>query len=255
MAASPPTSLAARDAQSRATLNVSRVFVAGPVLNPRTPDEARTQVAGVAAQKADLVKIRVDDNLGTAQKMAPEVYRAVIDEAHKRGMRVAVHLFYLSDAKEILASGGDLVAHSVRDANVDDAVIAALKSRGVCVVPMLMREVSTFVYESTPEWFSDPLFTAHANPEWVAQGRDPARQQAVRNSASARRYKVALDVASRNVKRVSDAARCLKVDREVGTLEAGKWADFVVLASSLLANISNVRTIASVWIAGNKVTR
>ena len=49
--------------------------------------------------KPDWIKIRVDDTLGTTTKMPPEVYRAVIEEAHKRGLRVAAHLFYLDDAQ------------------------------------------------------------------------------------------------------------------------------------------------------------
>lgn len=296
-----PAVFAARDAQATATLDRARVWVAGPVLDPKTPDEARTQVAGVKAMGADIVKIRVDDNLGTAQKMPPEVYRAVIAEAHRLELRVAAHLFYLADAKSLLDAGADLVAHSVRDAEVDDALIATLKSKGVCVSPTLMREVSTFVYESTPEWFADPLFVKHANREWMATVQQPARQQAMRQSTSAQRYKVALDVASRNVKRLSDAgvpiamgtdtgpmgrfqgyfelmelelmvkagltprqalmsatrdaASCMKLDREVGTLQPGKWADFVVLDADPLADISNVRRIAQVRIAGNPVPR
>jgi imidazolonepropionase-like amidohydrolase len=297
----PDDVIAARLGQTSATLNRSRVWVAGPVLAPRNPDEARTQVQGVAAIKADIVKIRVDDNLGTAAKMTPEVYRAVISEAHRLGMRVAVHLFYLADAKDILASGGDFVAHSIRDAEVDDATIAMLKKGGVCVSPTLMREVSTFVYESTPEWFSDPLFVAHANKEWVASVSQPAAQERMRNSTAAQRYKLALQVASKNLKKLVDAgvpiamgtdtgpvgrfqgyfelmelelmakagltpkqvlvastreaARCMKIDREVGTLEAGKWADFVALEANPLDNVSNARKIHSVWIAGNRVAR
>jgi imidazolonepropionase-like amidohydrolase len=297
----PASVFAARAEQNTPALDRARVYVAGPVLTPNTPDEARTQVAGVADQKVDIVKIRVDDNLGTAQKMTPEVYRVVIDEAHKRGLRVATHLFYLADAKSLLAAGSDLVAHSVRDADVDAELIAALKSRGVCVSPTLMREVSTFVYESTPDFFADPFFLSHANAEWVATLKQPARQEAMRTSQSAQRYKVALEVAKRNLKRLSDAgvpiamgtdtgptgrfqgyfelmelelmvksgltprqalasatrdaARCMKLDRDLGTLEAGKWADFVVLDASPLADISNVRRIASVWIAGNRVAR
>jgi imidazolonepropionase-like amidohydrolase len=295
----PPAVFAARAAQSTASLNRSRVYLAGPVLAPRTPEEAREQVAQVAAQKVDIVKIRVDDNLGTTAKMTPEVYRAVIDEAHKRGLRVAVHLFYLADAKSILDAGGDLVAHSIRDADVDADVIAKLKKSGVCVSPTLMREVSTFVYESTPDFFADSQFLAHANPEWVATLKEPARQQAMRTSESARRYKVALEVASRNLKKLvdagvpiamgtdtgptgrfqgyfelmelelmvkagltpsqalaaatRDAARCMKLDRDLGTLEPGKWADFVALNADPLADIHNIRRIASVWIAGNRV--
>jgi imidazolonepropionase-like amidohydrolase len=297
----PPSVFAARAGQTTPALDRARVFLAGPVLAPRTPDEARAQVAEAIAQKVDIIKIRVDDNLGTTQKMPPAIYTAVIDEAHKRGMRVASHLFYLSDAKSLLAAGTDFVAHSIRDADVDADVIAALTSRGVCVSPTLMREVSTFVYESTPDFFSDPFFLAHANPEWVAMLKEPARQQAMRASPSAQRYKVTLEVASRNLKRLADAgvpiamgtdtgptgrfqgyfelmelelmvkagltprqaldaatrgaARCMKLDRDLGTLEPGKWADFVVLDADPLADISNVRRISSVWIAGNKVAR
>jgi imidazolonepropionase-like amidohydrolase len=123
----------------------------------------------------------------------------------------------------------------------------------------------------------------------------------MRASKSAQQYKVALDVAKRNLKKLSDAgvpiamgtdtgptgrfqgyfelmeiemmvkagltprqalaaatrvaARCMKLDRELGTIEPGKWADFVVLDANPLTDIANVRRIASVWIAGNQVAR
>ena len=70
---------AARDAQKTPALDRARLFVAGPVLAPKTVDEARKLVDEDAAMKVDIVKIRVDDNLGTTPKMAPEIYRAVID--------------------------------------------------------------------------------------------------------------------------------------------------------------------------------
>jgi hypothetical protein len=51
--------------------------------------------------------------------MSPEVYRAVIDEAHKRGLRVATHLL-LPRRRQVACSTRDLdyVAHSIRDADV-----------------------------------------------------------------------------------------------------------------------------------------
>ena len=185
-----PAAIAARDARRPRRSTRARIFTAGPVLAPNTPEEAREQVAKIAAMKVDIIKIRVDDNLGTTPKMAPEVYRAVIDEAHKRGLRVAVHLFYLADAKGVLDAGADFIAHSVRDADVDTDVIATLKAQDVCVCPTLMREVSTFVYESTPAFFSDPLFLKHADAQRVepAQGAGvPGRRRRKDKARSATR--------------------------------------------------------------------
>ena len=291
--------IAARDSQKTPSLDRARLFLAGPVLAPKSVEEAAKLVNDVAAMKVDIVKIRVDDNLGTTQKMAPEIYKAVIAEAHKKNLPVAVHLFYLSDAKAVLDAGADFIAHSVRDADVDDALVAMLKRRDVCYCPTLMREVSTFVYESKPAWFSDPLFLKHADAKTLETLQQPARQEQMRNSKSAQAYKAGLEVASRNLKKLSDAgvriamgtdtgpparfqgyfelmelemmakaglspqkvlaastrdaARCMKLDREIGTIEATKWADFVVLDADPLADISNVKKINAVYVAGNRV--
>ena len=55
------------------------------------------------------------------------------------------------------------------------------------------------------------------------------------------------------VSATGEAARCLQLDDEIGTLETGKWADFVVLGANPLDDIHNTRTIESVWVAGNLV--
>jgi imidazolonepropionase-like amidohydrolase len=291
----------ARDAQNTPSLDRARLFAAGPVLSPKSEDDARKLVDENVAMGVDIIKIRVDDNLGTTPKMQPPIYKAVIDEAHKKGKRVAVHLFYLEDAKGVLDAGADFIAHSVRDTDVDDAFVAMMKRRNTCYCPTLMREVSTFVYASTPDWFSDPLFLKRADAQVVSQLKEPARQEQMKNSRQAQRYKAGLAVANRNLKKLSDAgvpiamgtdtgpparfqgyfelmelemmakaglspkqvlasatrdaARCQKLDDQVGTLEPNKWADFVVLTADPLADISNVKKIDNVYIAGNKVDR
>lgn len=296
----PAEVFAARDAQRATSPRHARVYVAGPVLNPTSPDDARAQVAAVADRHVDIVKIRVDDNLGTSPKMKPEVYRAVIDAAHARGLRVAVHLYYLDDAKAVLAAGADYIAHSVRDQPVDEAFVTTLRQAAVCYSPTLMREVSTYVYETTPPFFSDSLFLAHANREWMATVQQPARQEATRTSVSAQRYKAQLPVATRNMlvlhkagvpiamgtdtgpmgrfqgyfelmelemmvnagftpaealeSATRVAARCLKLDAELGTLESGKWADFIVLDASPLERIQNIRRQHSVWVGGTRLS-
>ena len=90
--------------------------------------------------------------------MTPDVYRALIDQAHKRGLRAAAHIYYLKDAKGPSRAGVDILAHSVRDQDVDAAFIAEIKRRNVGYIPTLTRDLSVFVYESTPAFFKDPFF-------------------------------------------------------------------------------------------------
>src|SRR5690606_34692581 len=49
------------------------------------------------------------------------------------------------------------------------------------------------------------------------------------------------------------AAGCVGLDPDLGKIEAGKYADFVVLEQNPLDDIRNTRTIESVWINGNRV--
>jgi imidazolonepropionase-like amidohydrolase len=192
-----------RDGQRAEPPAEARLFVAGPIIVAQTPEEARARVDEAAALKPDLIKIRVDDNLGTTPKMTPEVYRAVIDQAHRHGLRVAAHIFYLDDAKGVLRAGADFIAHSIRDRAVDDEVVGLLKQRDVCVCPTLTREVSTFVYESEPAFFKDPFFLREADADVLAELRDPKRQETYR-TGSGQQYKKALEVAQRNLKVLED---------------------------------------------------
>lgn len=287
-----------RDAQDTSSLDRARLYIAGSIVTAESAESARKMVDENVALGVDIIKIRVDDNLGTSRKMAPEVYRAVIDQAHQRGKRVAAHIFYLADAKDLLRSGADLIAHSVRDDHVDTDLFTLLKQRNVCYVPTLMREVSTFVYASRPAFFEDPFFQREADTGVVRALADPRRQARVRTDRAARAYQRALATAKRNLKALfdagvriamgtdtgpparfqgyfehleleqmvdagltpmqalvaatGDAAACLRLP-DVGTLERGKWADFVVLQADPLADIRNTRRMESVWIAGNRV--
>lgn len=193
-----------RDAQTKGPLTVARLFVAGPVVAESDPAAARATVDKLAAMKVNFVKFRVDDNLGTATKMPQAAYAAVIEQAHKHGLKVATHVFYLADTKDVLTKGSDFIAHSIRDTSVDDALIAQLKQRDICVSPTLTREVSTFVYESRPAFFDDPFFRRDTDPEVIKQLEDPKRQAQYQTSKTAQGYKKALDVAMKNLKTLSD---------------------------------------------------
>jgi imidazolonepropionase-like amidohydrolase len=203
------------------------VFVAGPVINGQTAEEGRAMTAKVVAMKPDLLKIRVDDNLGTAQKMGAPAWHAAIDEAHARKLPIAVHVYYLADAKATLAAGADLIAHSVRDVPVDNDFINLLKSRDVCYSPTLTREISTFIYDSTPPWVDDPFFVKGVEKGVPEQLKDAKRQQQFRNSAgwkTGQQYKAGLEVAKKNLKTLVD--RGVRIAMGTDTGPPGRFQGF-----------------------------
>jgi imidazolonepropionase-like amidohydrolase len=100
--------------------------------------DGRKAVEELQAHKVDIVKIWVDTRDGKYKKLTPEIYGAVIDEAHRRGLRVTAHIWELADAKGLLRAGVDAFAHGVRDRDVDDELIAMLLQRpDVVVTPNL----------------------------------------------------------------------------------------------------------------------
>ena len=185
----------------------ARLFVAGAVIGGNSADEALANTAKVVAMKPDVLKIRVDDNLGSSRKMPEAAWRAVVAESDARKLPLAVHIYYLADAKATLLAGADFIAHSVRDAPVDEEFINALKSRDVCYSPTLTREISTFIYDSTPPWVDDPFFLKGVETGVPEQLKDPKRQEQFRNSAgykAGQQYKAGLEVAKKNLKTLVD---------------------------------------------------
>jgi imidazolonepropionase-like amidohydrolase len=244
-----------------------------------TPAEARKVVQELATRKVDIVKIWVDDRNATVKKMTPDVYTAVIDEAHKNSLRVTAHIFTLDDAKGLLRAGLDAFAHSVRDRDIDDEFMAMVRQRpALVVVPNLPdRGVA-----SDLSWLSESVPAGQLAKLQAAATNRPEAQQAygiqARNLAklSAANVKIALGTdgnvswahhlemedmvaagmtpAQVLVASTSAAAEFLRMT-DVGSVAVGKSADFVVLDANPLDNITNTRKISSVYLRGAAVDR
>ena len=211
--------------RSTAPGTAPRLFVAGPIedsapfpgaISVPTPEQARQTVDELATHRPDIVKLRIDDFFHTRPKMSPEVYAAVIETAHKHGLRVAAHVIFLDDAKSVLRAGADYIAHSVRDREVDDEFIQLMKKRNVYYCPTLTRELSTFVYAETPEFFHDPFFLKEADPAEMAKMADPKWQEKVRADTNGMWFKEHMVFAMRNLKRLSDAGITIVMGTDTG---------------------------------------
>jgi len=139
-------------------------FTVTKVFRPYTPDEATADVQQLAALQPDIIKMWVDDFYGQLPTMKPEIYKAIIDEAHRLHIRVAAHVFHIKDARQLVADGVDALAHSIRDEDIDDALLDAMKQKDVVYIPTLSLDEYQFIYAQKPEWIDDPFFRSSLEP-------------------------------------------------------------------------------------------
>ncbi len=194
-----------RNAHENADLKHARVRLAGEVVAGNTPEEAIAIAKANVRIGADWIKLRIDDNLGNGTKMPWDAIEAAMTVADNAGLPVATHIFYMDDALRLIDMGTDLIAHSVRDQKVTATFTDAMLESGVCYVPTLTREVSTFVYENRPDFFDDPFFLESAKQSEIERVSDPAFIARAASSPIAADYKLALQQAKENLKIVVDA--------------------------------------------------
>lgn len=200
----PPQAFDVRDNYDPSAYGMARLYLAGTVLSPESPEEATRDISSLMESNPDWTKIRVDDNLGRSEKMSPEVYTATIEASHQHNVPLAAHIVALEDAKGLLESNVDLIAHSVRDQPVDSELIDMMLEADICITPTLTREVSVYVYTERPDFFDDPFFLQYADQDVIEQLQDPEVQERY-TGASADFYREALPLAEENMMALHNA--------------------------------------------------
>lgn len=117
--------------------------------------DAKKAVADLADAKADAVKLFMDDGFGKGAKLSADAYKAVIEEAHKRNLKVFAQVFSAADAKGLVDAGVDGFVSSIRDREVEDDLVAAMKAKNVVLAPALTAAEAKFVYADSPKWLGE----------------------------------------------------------------------------------------------------
>jgi imidazolonepropionase-like amidohydrolase len=247
-----------RDEQSQGTLDRARIYTGGLNAVGKTPEDARKSVDRLADLRVDIIKFHIN---GTPNDMNQETWSAIIDESHKKGLRTAVHIFYLKDAQASIDKGVDVIAHSVRDQPVTPQLINSFKTKNIGYIPTITRDLSVFVYETKPAFFDDPFFRRGMGiyRQEVETLSDPARQEKVRSDQQAQAIKPAMEQGMKNLKTLSDAGVTIAMGTDSGAQgNPGRWQGYfehVELEYMTKAGMTPMQTIVAATSGAAKVMK
>ncbi|HET8562712.1 MAG TPA: amidohydrolase family protein [Candidatus Binatia bacterium] len=207
MQTDPDEVVQVREAQKRGELGGARVFTVkyrfGPDVRVETPQQARAKVDETVASGADYIKLWVDGQFGKQAKLTPEFCVAVLEQARKHGKLTFAHIYDLCDAKMLVEQGLNVLAHNVRDREVDSEFIAMLKRRDVTLIPTMVRDEGLFVYGEAPAWINDPSFQKFVPPERLAILKTKIREQQAKHPQRDL-FKAGFEMNRINLKKLSD---------------------------------------------------
>ncbi|RYY65837.1 MAG: amidohydrolase, partial [Chitinophagaceae bacterium] len=198
-------------------------------------EEARKMVQEQLAFKPDFIKIWYivlgTDKEAVARKHLP-VIKAVIDEAHKNNLKVAVHATERIAAQLSVENGADFLVHSVDDEVVPDAFVQLLKEKKTVLCPTLVVAPNyskvfgqDYHFHSSEFEKADPFVLGslfdlqHLDDSKIKRYRDGTR----RNKAV---EKTTDSICMVNLKKLSDAGVRIAAGTDagnIGTLHGGSF--------------------------------
>ncbi|TMA97164.1 MAG: hypothetical protein E6J74_06090 [Deltaproteobacteria bacterium] len=188
-------------------LTVKYRFMSAPFIpgsEHKTPEEARAKVDEIVTKGADFIKVWIDSQNGKLVKLNPEFCAAVFDQARKHGKLTMAHVYEYADAKMIVDKGVNILAHNIRDREIDADFVATLKQRNVSVISTLAREEGMFVYGEAPAWIDNAFFQKGLSAERLAILKTKKREEQAKDPETPRN-KRAFEIDKINLKRLSDA--------------------------------------------------
>lgn len=220
------------------------------VFRPNSVSQIPAEMDSLLQVHPEMVKMWVDDFGGKYKKMDPVIYKAIITEAHQRNLRVAAHAYYVADARQLVADGLDIIAHSIRDSVIDDALIEQMIAKNVVYIPTLSLDEFAYIYARKPEWVNDPFFKASLEPGVYEMITSEKYQNDLKNSPSYAKNVKAFEMALKNLKKLFDAGVLVAMGTDSGAtpVRAQGFSEHLELELMVQAGLTPMQAL----IAGTK---
>ncbi|MBM6581879.1 amidohydrolase family protein [Microvirga sp. BT689] len=233
-------------------------------------DEMRRAVREQVRGGADLIKIMAcHDTL----EFTDEELAAVVDETHRNGLTVTAHATFDACIRRCVEFGVDVIEHG---GSMSAETIALLVERRVPIVTTF----APVVVQSQPE-----IARKYNIPDWKIEERkrqvsDRSRYQGLVDAAEAGvviafgtdcgspavahnviapelAFMVEIGVKKDAYDAIRSAtivaARVSKLDKKIGTLEAGKLADVIVVAGNPLEDLDAIESVRMTFLEGKRM--
>ena len=259
------------------------------------PEQGVRTVRDLAARGYRIAKIWIDvrdERRGAQIKVAPEIYRAVLSEAGNQDIRIIAHATTLADHKALVEAGNRRFIHMPYDAPVDDEYLEMARRNNVYIVPtlgMITKREPWYVPAFRDSFFHDqvpPSVLESLNENYDPPARERTAAEQDRSAMLAENLlklkdrvilgtdagavgdffgyadhvelalfvRMGMTPMEAIVAGTSRAAAAFGFDN-VGVLQEGRAADFVILDANPLEDINNTRLIDEVYLRGQRVDR
>lgn len=212
-----------------------------PSLVVTTPEVARHSIARLIDLGADVIKITMESTVGPI--LSPETAAAIVETAHERGIPVSVHVTRLRDLECALDAGVDDIAHMVQE-RVPDAVIERMVEAGVTWVPTL-EPFHGHDSGNLRRFIDAGGVVAMGNDSGYLNLKLGMPMPELEHMHAAGMTTMEVIVAS-----TRNAAYVCRRLSTLGTLEAGKFADVLVVEGNPLEDLHDLENVRLVVHSG-----
>ncbi|UJH67717.1 metal-dependent hydrolase family protein [Allomuricauda sp. SCSIO 65647] len=240
--------------------------------NPGNPvdgvDEVLKRTRTLIRNNVDLIKINATGGFGSSRSLpgassfSIEEMKTAVDEANKRGLRVAAHAHGTDGIKNAIAAGVHSIEHGTF---LNEESIQLLKANDIFLVMDLLAAYASLIEQNEDisdkgmnmnnreayDDFAANFKKAHEAGVKMAFGTDAS---IFRHGRNAEQFKLMHDAGMRpdDILRTAtiNAAALIGIEKRTGSLEKGKWADLIAVKGDPLQQIEVLEKVHFVMKAG-----